>query len=51
MGLADPGPLLHTFEKEAKAQGINLNDGEEVVLFKEAADAGWTTDRLFVKRD
>ncbi|KDR80136.1 hypothetical protein GALMADRAFT_1181028 [Galerina marginata CBS 339.88] len=51
MGLTNPGPLLDAFEQEAETQGIELNDGTEVVLFKEAADAGWTTDRLFVKHE
>ncbi|KAF8875420.1 hypothetical protein CPB84DRAFT_1790817 [Gymnopilus junonius] len=50
MGLVDPGTLLEPFESEAKAQGINLKDAKELILFKEAVDAGWRGYRDFSKR-
>lgn len=50
MGMSNPGPLLEAFEKQAVAEGIDL-DASDTVLLREAAEAGWNDDLVFVKRE
>ncbi|PPQ87645.1 hypothetical protein CVT25_011483 [Psilocybe cyanescens] len=42
MQMSNPGPLLEAFEKQAAAEGIDLDNAGDTVLLREAAEAGWT---------